>query len=53
MKIKTTLAALALIVTPALAAAAGCMGDHKEASMSCADGSTWDPNTRTCVTSSS
>lgn len=53
MTMKTALAALALTLLPALTAAAACVGDHKEASMSCADGTAWDPQSRTCVATSS
>lgn len=53
MKIKTTLAVIALMLTPALAAAEGCSKMRSEASISCAEGSVWNPDTRTCEITSS
>lgn len=47
MTIKTILAALALTVLPAVSYAA-CSGKSHQA-MSCAEGSVWDADTRTCV----
>ena len=51
MRIKTVLAAAILTMTPALAMAQGCsFGSHgQEASMSCAEGTTWDATSGTCV----
>ena len=51
MRIKTLLAALILASTPALAFAQGCSyGAHgEEARMSCADGTSWDAASGTCV----
>ena len=52
MKIKMTVAALLLTLTPGLAFAMGCSGgDHssKQASMSCAEGTLFDADTNTCV----
>lgn len=50
MKIKTTLIATVLLLTPALAYAQ-CAGAHKasETAMSCAEGMVIDPETNTCV----
>lgn len=42
------LIAFAASLTPALAGGNGCH-DDQQASMSCAQGTTWDVNTRTCV----
>jgi hypothetical protein len=53
MKIKVALAALALTLAPALAIAGGCEKGHQEASMSCADGTVWNPETKACVVSTS
>ncbi|MEP3345457.1 MAG: hypothetical protein ABJN34_11455 [Litoreibacter sp.] len=50
MKTKTFLAALALTLTPALAAAECSYGQHKQAA-SCQAGSTWDTATGACVSS--
>ncbi|SDN35724.1 Chitin binding Peritrophin-A domain-containing protein [Lutimaribacter pacificus] len=47
MKIKTTLAALALITVPALASAT-CAGKTHQA-MSCAEGTVWDADSQACV----
>ena len=50
---KTVLAALALVALPT-AIPAACIGDgHDQASMSCASGTVWDAETRTCVPSTS
>ncbi|MGL5009668.1 MAG: carbohydrate-binding module family 14 protein, partial [Paracoccaceae bacterium] len=51
MKIKTTFAALALILAPGLALAEGCRHDNaiQDANMSCAAGTTFDAATKTCV----
>lgn len=49
MKIKTLTVALCLTLAPALAMAQGCnYGKHQQA-MSCAEGSVFDAETRTCV----
>jgi hypothetical protein len=48
MKLKTLLAALALTITPVLASAQ-CMGKQEQVTMSCVEGSQWDPATQTCV----
>lgn len=53
MKIKTTLAAFILVLSPVSAFAySGCQGMEKaadEVTMSCAEGSTFDTATNTCV----
>ena len=53
MKIKTTLAAFILMLSPAAAFAySGCTGMEKaseDVTMSCAEGSTFDATTNTCV----
>lgn len=51
---KTLLTALALTVLPGLAMAEGCAFGHTEtASMSCAEGMTFDATTGTCVATTS
>ncbi|MDT8856061.1 hypothetical protein RNZ50_13765 [Paracoccaceae bacterium Fryx2] len=47
MKIKTTLAVIALMLAPALAHAA-C--GHDEVAMNCLDGKVYDPASKSCVT---
>ncbi|MCM2560991.1 carbohydrate-binding module family 14 protein [Lutimaribacter sp. EGI FJ00015] len=47
MKIKTTLAALALITAPALASA--MCSDKTHQAMSCAEGTVWDSASQACV----
>ena len=50
MKTKVLLAALALSVAPGLALAYSCnMNRIDTASMTCAEGTMWDAETRTCV----
>lgn len=51
MNIKTTIAAFVLILSPALAYAEGCSGaaHSEQASMSCAEGMTFDASQNTCV----
>ena len=51
MPIKSLLAAIILIATPAFAFADACSyGAHgQEARMSCAEGTTWDVASGTCV----
>jgi hypothetical protein len=51
MKIKTTFAALAMILAPGLALAQGCSERHmqQEAAVSCAAGTTLDTATGKCV----
>ncbi|MGB8815105.1 MAG: hypothetical protein WCC57_18145 [Paracoccaceae bacterium] len=46
-------AVIALMLAPTIAAAQGCKGDRKEASMSCAEGATWNSVTKTCEITSS
>ena len=49
---KTAFAAAVLALLPALASAAGC--DHANtAQMSCAEGTTWDAESQTCVPTTS
>ena len=48
MKLKTLLAALALTITPALASAQ-CSWSKEQVTMSCAEGTQWDPASQTCV----
>jgi hypothetical protein len=49
MKVRLTLAALVLAATPGLAFAM-CSGmKPSETAMSCADGTVWDSQTRSCV----
>jgi hypothetical protein len=52
MKIKTTLAVIALMLAPGMASAY-CSGDKMkdETAASCAAGSTWDAATSACVPS--
>lgn len=47
MKMKTILAALALIVAPSLGFAMGCKDGHT-AQMSCAEGTSWNVETGAC-----
>ncbi|RED14052.1 adenylosuccinate lyase [Pontivivens insulae] len=44
---KTAIVAALLILSPAAAFAAGCSGSHQ--AMSCADGTTYDAQSGTCV----
>lgn len=53
MKIQLTLAVIALVLGPGLALAQGCSRDHDAAALSCADGTAWNPDTKTCETTSS
>lgn len=48
MKIRTTLATLALVLVPGLAVAGGCNKDE-QVTMSCAEGMVWDEAKATCV----
>ena len=51
MRLKTTIAALALITVPVLASAEGCGWEHKNQSVSqCPQGQTYDGTTGTCTT---
>ena len=50
MKTKLTAALLALLLSPSLALAMGCSGDHKDISASsCKDGATYDSEKGVCV----
>jgi len=48
MHLKTTLTALALAVMPVLAAAQGCF-DSSHQAQSCAPGTVWDSESRSCT----
>ena len=48
MKTKVVLTSLALTLATSLSAYAGCKG-HSEQAMSCADGTVWDTESRSCV----
>ena len=49
MKLKIALTTAALLAAPSLALAEGCSyGKHKQA-MSCAEGSSYDSTSKTCV----
>jgi hypothetical protein len=52
MKLTVGLAVLALVALPSLAAAGCSYGKQKQA-FSCAEGSTWDSATNTCLPTSS
>jgi len=41
------------LVSPALAMGEGCNHDQQDAKVSCAEGTTWDAATGSCVTASS
>jgi hypothetical protein len=50
MKIKTTLAVIALTLAPSLALAEGCIHSMKQQSASqCAAGQVWNAETQTCT----
>jgi hypothetical protein len=51
MKIRTTLAVIALSLAPGLALAQGCRGDQikDKTASSCMAGSTWDETKSACV----
>lgn len=49
MKIKLTLAAIALTMAPSLGMAMCSGDDHAKATMSCADGKVLDSATNSCV----
>ncbi|MCL6285050.1 hypothetical protein M3P21_16075 [Ruegeria sp. 2012CJ41-6] len=53
MKIKIFLAATLLSIAPNLALAIGCSFREDPRAMLCADGTTWDANSRTCITNES
>jgi len=47
---KSLMTAAALMILPGLALAMGCSGSkHDDMAMSCAQGTTWDAATNTCV----
>lgn len=48
MKTRIVVAAAVLTLASGLSAWAGC-ATHEQQAMSCADGTTWDSATRTCV----
>ncbi|AHM05555.1 hypothetical protein roselon_03297 [Roseibacterium elongatum DSM 19469] len=48
-KIKTLLAAAALMAAPGLAMAECSWGSSHDMTMSCAQGSTWDADSQACV----
>ena len=50
---KTLLATTVLFLVPGLAMAQGCNYTKQQQAMSCAEGSTYDENTRTCVPTTS
>lgn len=47
--LKTAAFAIALTLAPTLSFAMGCSSGHSQQAMSCAEGSTYDTETRTCV----
>ena len=49
MKTKTVLVALALTLAPTLSLAMGCNYGKHEQAMSCAAGTVYDADTKTCV----
>ena len=49
-KIKILLATAALIAVPGFATAECTWGSGHEVSMSCADGTSWDAESQSCVT---
>jgi len=49
MTMKTAAFAIALTLAPTLSLATGCGFGHTKQAMSCAEGSTYDAETRTCV----
>lgn len=49
MKMKMLLAALAITAAPGLAFAQCSWGKAHETAMSCAEGSAWDAESRSCV----
>ena len=53
MKIKTTLAVIALALMPTLAAAQGCSYEKEITASFCGEGQTYDAATKTCVTAAS
>lgn len=53
MKIKTTLAVLAVTLAPSFAAAMCSDYEHTKQVMTCAAGSSWDETTQKCVPTTS
>lgn len=51
MRIKTLLAAFVLTALPGFAYAECSWGGAQEVTMSCAEGTSWDAASQTCVTS--
>jgi hypothetical protein len=49
MKIKTAVAALALVLAPTLSLAEGCNYGKEHQAMSCADGTAYDATSKSCV----
>ena len=50
MKTTALLATLAMMIAPNIAAAMGCTYGHEDtASISCADGTTYDAETQRCI----
>ena len=49
MKMKLTLAALALVLAPGIAAAMCSAGKAHEQASQCLQGQTWDAATQTCI----
>ncbi|MEM8655860.1 MAG: carbohydrate-binding module family 14 protein [Pseudomonadota bacterium] len=49
MKTKTVLVALALTLAPTLSLAMGCNYGKEQQAMSCATGTVYDADTKTCV----
>lgn len=49
MKIKALLATLVIIAAPTLAAAECSWGKNETTAMSCAEGTSWDPQAQNCV----
>lgn len=48
MKLTTLLATVALTLMPAISMAA-CFDNHADVTMTCAEGSQWDADAKTCV----
>jgi len=53
MKMNTTLAVIALALTPTFAAAQACSQEKQITASSCGDGQTYDATTKSCVTAAS
>lgn len=50
MKLKTTFAAIALVLAPTFAVAMGCSMDRTTSASQCETGQVWDQTTNTCIT---